>query len=73
MSLFWAPDGWCVDLREDRNYPLYGEWDWVARTNNTGITGAIDLREGGDRIAIDRRAALDELTQLAEEFPGGYR
>lgn len=35
--LFWDPTGWCVDLREDRSYPVYGEWDWVARTNNTGM------------------------------------
>jgi hypothetical protein len=43
-SLFWTDDGWLVDLREYRIYPIYGEWDWVSRTNNTGIELAMKRR-----------------------------
>jgi hypothetical protein len=35
--LFYTDDGWLVDLREYRQYPIYGEWDWLARTNNSGV------------------------------------
>lgn len=35
--LFWTDDGWLVDLREYLLYPIYGEWDWLARTNNSGV------------------------------------
>jgi hypothetical protein len=37
VNLFWTDDGWCVDLREHRNYPVYGEGDWTLRTDNAGI------------------------------------
>jgi hypothetical protein len=36
-SLFWTDDGWLVDLREYRHYPIYGEWEWLVRTNNSGV------------------------------------
>ena len=35
--LFWTDDGWLVDLREERQYPIYGEWSWLVRTNNSGV------------------------------------
>lgn len=37
MNLFWTDDGWLVDLREHRNYPVYGEGDWTLRADNAGI------------------------------------
>lgn len=36
-TIFWDPFGWAVSLDEHRQYPDYGEWDWTARTNNSGL------------------------------------
>ena len=35
-------------------------------------TGNLDIKYLGNKIAKDRRAALEELAQMSEELPGGY-
>ena len=37
LNLFWTDDGWLVDLREYRHYPVYGEGSWTLRQDTAGI------------------------------------